>query len=100
MEGFCIRRDVGRGEPSPRPAGRSLRETWPSGTAGAEVKRGGAPRAPPRSLRETWPSATAGAEVRRGEGRPLSLPRPGEGVLEASLRDTTDFRTFRRVSTY
>src|ERR1700693_5624361 len=38
--------------PSPRPAGRSLRETWPAATAGAEVKRGETPRAPPRGERE------------------------------------------------
>jgi cytidine deaminase len=33
--------------PSPRPAGRSLRETWPAATAGAEVKAVGDPPRPP-----------------------------------------------------
>jgi hypothetical protein len=60
--------------PSPRPAGRSLRETWPAATAGAEVRRGETPRAPPRSLRQTWPAATAGAEVKREE-TPRASPR-------------------------
>jgi hypothetical protein len=32
--------------PSPRPAGRLLRETWPSATAATEVRRGEASHAP------------------------------------------------------
>jgi uracil-DNA glycosylase family 4 len=38
---------IASGNPSPRPAGRSLRETWPAATAGAEVRRGETPRTPP-----------------------------------------------------
>src|SRR3989442_6068436 len=41
-------RGVANSAPSPLPAGRSLRETWPAATAGAEVRRGEAPRAPLR----------------------------------------------------
>jgi hypothetical protein len=41
-----------KGRPSPRPAGRSLRETRPSVAAGAEVSGGRPPNPPPRRERD------------------------------------------------
>jgi hypothetical protein len=59
---------VARARPSPLPAGRSLRETWPAATASAEVKRGEDPsRSPAPGERE--------APVRESRGETPSLSR-------------------------